>query len=203
MAGNNQSQRKRSKAVTVDTSADAPPQNPGKKNNAGASGADTAGNRKSSFAPPSTTLSSFTQSNGETYHRPDQPAPVVPRTTARDFPPPPLPVRKPALTDARSHSTPAGDDDPTQPLLFEVAWEVCWQLGGIYTVMRTKASTMVESWGNRYYLIGPYNADTASVEFEPAEPEGAIAEAIRRLEEMSIRVHYGYWLIDGRRHDPD
>ena len=28
-----------------------------------------------------------------------------------------------------------------EPLLCEVAWEVCEQLGGIYTVIRTKAPT--------------------------------------------------------------
>ena len=52
------------------------------------------------------------------------------------------------------------------PLLFEVAWEVCWQLGGIYTVLRTKAPAMIERWGDRYCLIGPYNPATAAVEFE-------------------------------------
>ncbi len=84
------------------------------------------------------------------------------------------------------------------PMLFEVAWEVCWQLGGIYTVMRSKAPAMVKTWGDRYCLIGPYNANTAVVEFEPAIPHGTLGLVIDRLRSMGITAHYGYWLITGR-----
>ncbi|HVX83526.1 MAG TPA: glycosyltransferase [Phycisphaerae bacterium] len=87
---------------------------------------------------------------------------------------------------------------PVQPLLFEIAWEVCWQLGGIYTVIRSKAPQMTRIWGERYCLIGPYNAATADVELEETQPTGPIAIAIERLRAMGIRVHYGYWLITGR-----
>jgi len=87
---------------------------------------------------------------------------------------------------------------PVQPLLFEVAWEVCWQLGGIYTVIRSKAPQMSRIWGERYCLIGPYNGDTAAVELEECQPTGPIAVAIERLRAMGIKVHYGYWLITGR-----
>ena len=31
-------------------------------------------------------------------------------------------------------------------LLFETAWEVCNQVGGIYQVLRSKAATIVERW---------------------------------------------------------
>ena len=34
-----------------------------------------------------------------------------------------------------------------EPLLFEIAWEVCWQLGGIYTVLRSKAPPMLAALG--------------------------------------------------------
>src|SRR5689334_16569751 len=62
---------------------------------------------------------------------------------------------------------PASPDDSQQAApLFEVAWEVCWQLGGISTVLKTKSPAMVEGWGDRYCLIGPYNPATADVEFE-------------------------------------
>lgn len=87
---------------------------------------------------------------------------------------------------------------PVQPMLFEVAWEVCWQLGGIYTVIRSKAPAMTKLWGDRYCLIGPYNAATAEVELEETQPVGPIAIAIERLRAMGIRVHYGRWLITGR-----
>ena len=86
----------------------------------------------------------------------------------------------------------------SEALLFEIAWEVCWQLGGIYTVIRTKAPSMVRAWGDRYCLIGPYNADTAAIEFEAAEPTGPLVGTIKRLSEYGIKVYYGYWLIEGR-----
>ena len=198
MGRSSKSSRKNSKGVELQTSITGLQEGLAAAGVDGNSGTKARVGRKTGFVPPATTEGSFTQSTTETYHRPDKPAPVVPRTTAREFPPPPLPVGKPALAEVKNPAAPVAEDDPTQPLLFEVAWEVCWQLGGIYTVIRTKAGTMVESWGHHYCLIGPYNADTASVEFEPAEPTGLIAEAIRRLEEMSVRAHYGYWLIDGR-----
>ncbi len=87
---------------------------------------------------------------------------------------------------------------PVQPMLFEIAWEVCWQLGGIYTVIRSKAPQMTRIWGERYCLIGPYNADTAAVELEECQPTGPIAIAIERLRAVGIKVHYGFWLITGR-----
>ncbi|HEY1055459.1 MAG TPA: glycogen synthase, partial [Emticicia sp.] len=48
-----------------------------------------------------------------------------------------------------------------KPLLMEIAWEVCNQVGGIYTVIRSKVPSMVEEWGENYCLIGPYFQNTA------------------------------------------
>jgi glycogen synthase len=87
---------------------------------------------------------------------------------------------------------------PQPPLLFEVAWEVCWQLGGIYTVLRSKAACMLERWDNRYCLIGPYNPHTAAVEFEEQPTEGLIRETLDRLRGQGIPCHYGRWLVPGR-----
>lgn len=85
-----------------------------------------------------------------------------------------------------------------QPLLFEIGWEVCWQLGGIYTVLRSKAATMMKRWGDRYFLIGPYNPQTAAVEFEEQPADGFIREALDKLRAMGIPCHFGRWLIAGR-----
>jgi glycogen(starch) synthase len=84
------------------------------------------------------------------------------------------------------------------PLLFECAWEVCWQLGGIYTVLRTKAATMVEHWGDRYCLIGPYNPNTAPVEFEEQPTYGSIRETLQKLRDAGMNCYFGRWLIPGR-----
>jgi len=85
-----------------------------------------------------------------------------------------------------------------EPLLFEVAWEVCWQLGGIYTVLRSKARSMIERWDERYWLIGPYNPDTAEIEFEERPAEPLVREVLDRLRANGLPCHHGRWLVAGR-----
>jgi glycogen(starch) synthase len=85
--------------------------------------------------------------------------------------------------------------------LFEVAWETCNQVGGIYTVIRTKVPSMVEKWGEDYALLGPYFTHTAAAEFEPLElPEedSPLINSIRTLRSQGLKVHYGHWLITGK-----
>ncbi len=82
--------------------------------------------------------------------------------------------------------------------LVEVAWEVCNQVGGIYQVLRSKAPVMVERWGRRYCLIGPYVRDMAVSDFEPTRPAGWVARAIDELAEEGLVVHHGRWLVSGK-----
>ncbi len=84
-----------------------------------------------------------------------------------------------------------------QTLLFEIAWEVCRQIGGIYTVLRSKAPSTVEDWGDRYFLIGPYDPATAATEFEPLAPGAALAWTLSACEARGIKIHHGRWLISG------
>lgn len=84
-------------------------------------------------------------------------------------------------------------------LLFEVAWEVCNQVGGIYTVIRSKVPAMVEKWEDNYCLIGPYFPQTASVEFEPRPNDDTpFSKTAQLLQEQGLTVHYGRWLVTGR-----
>lgn len=85
-----------------------------------------------------------------------------------------------------------------RPLLFEIAWEVCAQAGGIYTVLRSKAPAAVRQWGNDYWLIGPYREGPAAVEFEEEEPTGPVRVAIEKLRERGIVIRAGRWLVTGR-----
>ena len=39
--------------------------------------------------------------------------------------------------------------------LFEVSWEVCNKVGGIHTVIATKALTMTQKLGDKYIVLGP------------------------------------------------
>src|SRR5256885_1811686 len=95
-----------------------------------------------------------------------------------------------AVKTVKRRETPRGT---AAPLLFEIAWEVCWQLGGIYTVLRTKSAAMQERWDDRYCLIGPYNPATAAVEFEERPTDGYIRQVLDRLRAMGIPCHYGRW----------
>jgi glycogen synthase len=84
------------------------------------------------------------------------------------------------------------------PVLFEVGWEVCWQLGGIYTVLKTKAAVMKARWDQRYFLIGPYNPKTAPGEFEAQPAPPIIEKVFERLRDQGIVCHFGRWLVPGR-----
>jgi len=106
------------------------------------------------------------------------------------------PPKKEVASTKTQTSAPAPAEQP--PLLFEIAWEVCWQLGGIYTVLRTKAQSMIDRWGDRYCLIGPYNPSTAAIEFEERPTEGFIRQALDKLRAQGVSCHYGRWLIPGR-----
>ena len=111
----------------------------------------------------------------------------------------PAPVPAPAPAAAPPSTGRAPEPVPQPPLLFEIAWEVCWQLGGIYTVLRTKAASMIEKWGDRYCLIGPYNPATAAVEFEEQPTYGSIRDTLQRLKaETGVQAYFGRWLITGR-----
>ena len=91
-----------------------------------------------------------------------------------------------------------GDGEAGDPLLCEVSWEVCQQVGGIYTVLRSKAPTMVREWGRRYCLVGPWNAQLSPAEFEESKPSGEIGEAVRVLQKRGFGVKTGIWLVTGR-----
>lgn len=85
-----------------------------------------------------------------------------------------------------------------KPLLFEIAWEVCNQVGGIYTVIRSKVPSMVEEWGDNYCLIGPYFPQTASIEFERIDHDDSVfAKAAYDLQAQGIDAYYGRWLVTG------
>lgn len=81
---------------------------------------------------------------------------------------------------------------------FEVSTEVCNQVGGIYQVIRSKAAAMVQRWGDRYCVIGPYVEAQASLEFEATTPTGPWQRLVEALAQDRLRVHHGHWLIAGR-----
>jgi len=84
-------------------------------------------------------------------------------------------------------------------LLVEVAWEVCNQVGGIYTVIRSKIPSISKRFEDNYCLIGPYLDSNVMAEFEPIEDEADVfGKAAAKMRSLGIEVHYGYWLVTGK-----
>ena len=89
-------------------------------------------------------------------------------------------------------------------LLVEVAWEVCNQVGGIYTVIRSKVPATMPAWGDRYCLLGPYFPNQAQGEFEPLDEltlhttSDPFLTAVRTMRAQGYEVHLGTWLVTGR-----
>ncbi|XP_076451063.1 glycogen [starch] synthase-like [Babylonia areolata] len=82
--------------------------------------------------------------------------------------------------------------------LFEIAWEVANKVGGIYTVIKTKAPVTVEEWGEQYCLMGPYNEACVRTEVEILEPHHYVyRDTIATMRQGGIKVFFGRWLIDG------
>ena len=47
------------------------------------------------------------------------------------------------------------DINITPNLLFETSWEVCNKVGGIYTVLSTKAKLLHKALGDNLIFVGP------------------------------------------------
>jgi phosphorylase/glycogen(starch) synthase len=82
--------------------------------------------------------------------------------------------------------------------LFEVSWEVCNKVGGIHTVISTKALTLVNQMGNNFMLIGPdvYRDDRVNPEF--SEDPDLLKDWRQSANEQGIRIRIGRWNIAGR-----
>src|SRR6478609_9416421 len=92
--------------------------------------------------------------------------------------------------------TPANDS-----LLIETAWEVCNQVGGIYTVIRSKAPAMMKNHGEHFCMIGPYLNKSIQAELEPLDDSADVfGQAAAALRKRGYDVHYAEWLVTGKPH---
>jgi phosphorylase/glycogen(starch) synthase len=80
--------------------------------------------------------------------------------------------------------------------LFEVSWEVCNKVGGIHTVVSTKAKTLVQRYGDDYVAIGPWLLGNPRSEqsFEESAGFEGFAESCRAI---GVPVRVGRWRIPG------
>ncbi len=90
--------------------------------------------------------------------------------------------------------------DPDADVCFEVSWEVCNKVGGIFTVVSSKVSQMIEHYKDNYFLVGPYFPQKIYGIFEETlAPEGC-RTALEKLKKEGIEVHCGTWLTKGNPH---
>ncbi len=90
------------------------------------------------------------------------------------------------------------ESTPKADKLFEVSFEVCNRVGGIYRVLESKADKMLHHYDDKYFLIGPYYRDKARGEFKEEAPPPQMKKVFQKLEGEGIRCHYGRWLIKGK-----
>lgn len=77
--------------------------------------------------------------------------------------------------------------------VFEASWEVCNKVGGIWTVIKTKAPEMMAAYEN-YILIGPYFENNARISFVSMEPPKQFSKAFDQLRSEGIVCRFGKWL---------
>ncbi|MFZ8806285.1 MAG: glycosyltransferase [Minisyncoccia bacterium] len=82
--------------------------------------------------------------------------------------------------------------------IFEVSWEAANKVGGIYTVLSSKAKYMKKRYGDFYFLIGPYLGAKNEAEFHFLNPPENFEPIINDLYAKGVMVYYGEWLIEGR-----
>ena len=84
-------------------------------------------------------------------------------------------------------------------LLVEVAWEVCNQVGGIYTVIRSKVPAMIKRHGANFCLVGPLLNKNIYTELEPLDDSADIfGQAAAALRKKGYDVIYAEWLVTGK-----
>ena len=86
---------------------------------------------------------------------------------------------------------------PSTKLLFETSWEVCNKIGGIYTVLSTKARVLKEQFGDNLIFIGPdvWTGETPSPYFK--EVKSLLKGASKLMLPYGITLRTGRWDIPG------
>lgn len=86
--------------------------------------------------------------------------------------------------------------ETTADYVFEISWEICNKVGGIYTVIKSKAAKMKENYPN-LLLVGPYVEKSAKYEFLEEDTPKELESTFKDLEGQGIKAHYGTWQAKG------
>jgi len=79
--------------------------------------------------------------------------------------------------------------------LFEVSWEVCNKVGGIHTVVATKAPSIADMYKSAYITIGPdvWRETGSNPEF--IEQPNVLSDWAQEAQQDGLRVRVGHWNI--------
>ena len=81
--------------------------------------------------------------------------------------------------------------------IFEASWEVCNRVGGIYTVLSTKAASLVSRFGQNMFFVGPdVWHEVESPFFIPDKDK--FSEWVSASEKEGLHVRVGNWDIPGK-----
>ena len=81
--------------------------------------------------------------------------------------------------------------------IFESSWEVCNKVGGIYTVLSSRAKTLQDAMCDRIIFIGPdVWHDNESPYFQ--EEKSLLAEWQWQAKEEGLKVKVGRWAVPGK-----
>ncbi len=81
--------------------------------------------------------------------------------------------------------------------LFEVSWEVCNKVGGIHTVISTKALNMVKEYSNSHILIGPDVWRYTEQNPEFIDDQRLFRSWRQRAAQEGLRIKVGRWNVAG------
>ncbi|MBI4141569.1 hypothetical protein HY484_01435 [Candidatus Woesearchaeota archaeon] len=87
--------------------------------------------------------------------------------------------------------------DKKAEIIFEVSWEVCNKVGGIFTVVQSKALQTMEHYDGNYFLVGPYFTKKAFGIFDEKVVPEHCKDCFDALKAEGIECHFGTWLIKG------
>lgn len=82
--------------------------------------------------------------------------------------------------------------------LFEISWEVCNPVGGIYTVLSTRAALFQKKLNDSYLFIGPNFAENSTIKLLFKEDKNLFSDwkkHFQKTEDLTIRI--GRWDIPG------
>ena len=80
--------------------------------------------------------------------------------------------------------------------IFESSWEVCNKVGGIYTVLSTRAKTLQEALQDKIIFIGPdFWKEHESPYFK--EDSTLFADWQREAKERGLKIRVGRWTVPG------